>query len=163
MYCSNCGGKNPESKNFCSHCGSPLNNNLENNSNDSSFTPVKKKDLNGNHDFSSVLQPNIVIEKKSSTGKALKIVGIIFIVLVAVGVYIFLFVSSTSDKLVCKSNEGNITIMYNNKTLTGYTARGISYDLDGQQKIAETIGVDAYIDQFEIWFSQNTTGSCTRK
>ena len=50
--------------------------------------------------------------------------------------------------------------MYNDKTITGYTANGISYDLDGQKEIAEQIGIDSYITQFKQWFSTNTTGSC---
>ncbi len=75
---------------------------------------------------------------------------------------IIAFVSMTSKKLVCKSNEGNITIMYNDKKIKGYTASGFTYDLDGQQKYAEQVGIDAYLDEFSSWFSSNTTGSCTR-
>ena len=50
--------------------------------------------------------------------------------------------------------------MYNDKTITGYTANGISYDLANQQKYAEQVGVDAYMKKFSTWFSSNTTGSC---
>ena len=77
-------------------------------------------------------------------------------------VIIFSVISSTSSKLTCKSNEGNITIMYNDKTLTGYTANGISYDLDEQKKLAEQIGVDSYLEEFSTWFQNNTTGSCSK-
>ena len=65
-------------------------------------------------------------------------------------------------KMVCKSDEGNITIMYNDKTLTGYTANGISYDYDGQKEYADQVGVDAYLTEFATWFSNNTTGTCSR-
>ena len=75
---------------------------------------------------------------------------------------IFSITSSNSDKLVCKSKEGNITIMYNDKTLTGYTANGISYDYDGQKEYADQVGVDAYLTEFATWFSNNTTGTCSR-
>lgn len=82
-------------------------------------------------------------------------VAIVVIALVIIGITYF-----TSDKLVCKSDEGNITIMYNDKKIKGYTANGITYDLEGQQKIAEQIGVDEYLSQFKDWFSNNTTGTC---
>ena len=52
--------------------------------------------------------------------------------------------------------------MYNNKTITGYTASGLSYDFDEQKKLADEIGSEAYLNQFENWFKTNTTGSCTR-
>ncbi len=76
---------------------------------------------------------------------------------------IFGVTSLTSKKLVCKSSEGNITIMYNDKTIKGYTANGLSYDLDGQKKYAEQVGIDAYIKEFANWFKTNTTGSCEAK
>ena len=40
--------------------------------------------------------------------------------------------------------------------------KGISFDYDGQKKIAEQIGVDAYLTEFATWFGNNTTGTCTR-
>lgn len=84
------------------------------------------------------------------------VVGIV--VLVAI---ILVFVSVTSEKLVCESKEGNITIMYTDEKITGYTATGgITYDLDAQQKIAEQIGVEEYLNQFKTWFNINTTGTC---
>lgn len=92
--------------------------------------------------------------------KVLMIIGGIVVGIVVLGVVIFAVVSLTSKKLVCKSDEGNITLMYNKKTITGYTAKGISYDLDGQKEIAEKIGIDAYLEQFKTWFRTNTTGTC---
>ncbi len=94
--------------------------------------------------------------------KVLTVIGGLFLGVVILIVIIFLITSSTSEKLVCKSNEGNITIMYNDKTITGYTANGITYDMDAQKKIAEEIGTESYISQFEVWFKTNTTGSCTK-
>ena len=78
-------------------------------------------------------------------------------------VVIFLIISATSKKLVCKSNKGDITIMYNDKTIIGYTENGLSYDLEGQKKYAEGIGIDAYIDEFSALFSNYTTGSCSKE
>ena len=94
--------------------------------------------------------------------KTLMIIGGVVVGLVLIGVIATVVVSTTSKKLVCKSDEGNIKIMYNDKTITGYTASGVSYDLDGQKKYAEQIGIEAYLDEFSTWFSTNTTGTCTR-
>lgn len=95
--------------------------------------------------------------------KFLMIIGGIFLFLVILFIILFLIISATSKKLVCKSNEGNITIMYNDKTISGYTANGLSYDLDGQKKYAEEIGIDAYIEEFSTMFSNKTAGSCSKE
>lgn len=92
--------------------------------------------------------------------KAAMIIGGIIAFFVILGIIIFIVVSATSKKLVCKSAEGNITIMYNEKTITGYTAKNITYDFDTQKKYAEQMGIDAYLNQFKSWFSTNTTGTC---
>ena len=95
--------------------------------------------------------------------KFLMIIGGIFLFLVVAFIALFLIISAKSKKLVCKSNEGNITIMYNDKTISGYTANGLSYDLDGQKKYAEEIGIDAYIEEFSTMFSNKTAGSCSKE
>lgn len=94
--------------------------------------------------------------------KVLMIIGGIFIFVIVLVVVLIAITSLNSKKLVCKSKEGNITIMYNEKTITGYTASGLSYDLDGQQAYAERIGVEQYLTEFSNWFSSNTSGSCIR-
>lgn len=94
--------------------------------------------------------------------KALIIIGSFAVGIVILGIVIFSVISITSKKMVCKSSEGNITIMYNDKTLTGYTANGISYDYDGQKEYAVQVGIDAYLTEFANWFSNNTTGTCSR-
>ena len=95
--------------------------------------------------------------------KFLMIIGGIFLFLVVAFIALFLIISATSKKLVCKSNEGNITITYNDKAISGYTANGLSYDLDGQKKYAEEIGIDAYIEEFSTMFSNKTAGSCSKE
>lgn len=92
--------------------------------------------------------------------KVIIIIVAVILGFILLGVGIFFAVSATSNKLVCESDEGNITIMYTKKQITGYTAKGISYDLDGQKEYAEQVGIDAYIDEFSEWFSNNTTGTC---
>ncbi len=95
--------------------------------------------------------------------KVLAIIGGVVVGIVVLIIAIFSLVSAKSNKLICKSNEGNITIMYNDSTINGYTASNISYDLDGQKKIAKQIGIESYISQFKTWFETNTTGTCTVK
>ncbi len=94
--------------------------------------------------------------------KTLMIIGGIVVGLVVLGLVIFFAVSATSKKMKCKSKEGNITLMYNKKKITGYTAKNITYDLDGQNEIVKEIGIDDYLDQFATWFENNTSGTCDR-
>jgi len=96
--------------------------------------------------------------------KVLTVVGGLVVGAVVIGVAVVVITYFTSKKLVCEANEGNITIMYNDTTIKGYKAKGMSYNLDEQKKYAEQIGVEAYLTEFETWFNNNTTnGSCTRK
>ena len=81
-----------------------------------------------------------------------------------VALVVFLVITYfSSDKLVCKSNEGDITIMYKNGKISGYTAINIDYNLSEQQQVAEDIGIDEYLKQFDLWFRSNTTGTCEDK
>ena len=95
--------------------------------------------------------------------KVLMIIGGIVVGFIVLLVVVFLITSATSNKLVCESQEGKITIMYNEKTLTGYTASNVSYDFDEQKKYAEEIGVETYIEEFSKLFSSKSTGSCKIK
>lgn len=95
--------------------------------------------------------------------KVLMIIGGIVVGIVILFIVIFAITSMTSKKLVCKSKEGNITIMYNNNSITGYTAKGITYDMEGQKNYAKKVGINAYIKEFSTWFSTNTTGKCTKE
>ena len=73
----------------------------------------------------------------------------------------FISYKPSSDKIVCTSDKGNITIMYNEEGITGYKANGMSYDLDAQKEHAKEIGMDAYITEFDNWFKSNASGYCT--
>ena len=106
-------------------------------------------------------QINPMPKKTNKTKKVLSIIGGIVAALITAFIVIFIVASINSEKLVCKSNEGNITIMYNKNGLIGYTAKGIIYDYDTQKQIAKQIGVKEYITEFNEWFVSNTTGSCT--
>lgn len=104
----------------------------------------------------------IIIGEGEVMKKTLIIIVCLVIGIFVLGIIIFSVIFATSKKLVCKSNEGNITIMYTDKTITGYTAKGMTYDLDTQKSYAKQIGIEAYLEEFSTWFSTNTTGSCTR-
>ena len=68
-----------------------------------------------------------------------------------------------NKKISCKSDEGSIKLTYNEKTIVAYSAVGYEFDFDGQKTYAEKVGIDSYIDEFEQWFTNNTTnGKCTR-
>lgn len=95
--------------------------------------------------------------------KILMIVGGVVVSIFALVAIIFTVVSLTSSKLVCESPEGNITLMYNSETITGYTAVGVSYELDEQKMYAKQVGIEAYLEEFSLWFSNNTSGQCVYK
>lgn len=95
--------------------------------------------------------------------KILMIIGGLVVGSVILTILIFMVISSTTKKMICKSNEGNITLRYNDKTLVGYISQGIDYDLDGQKKYANQIGIENYLNEFAVWFSNNTTGTCAKQ
>ncbi len=95
--------------------------------------------------------------------KTLMIIGGVVLGLVIIGGAIFLYLTTTSKKLVCKSKEGNITILYNKK-ITGYTTTGnISFDIDNQNAYVEKNGIEAYLTQYSASYANNTTGTCVKK
>lgn len=95
--------------------------------------------------------------------KVLLIIGGVVLGFVTLGFAIFGIAYFTSQKLQCESSVGKITIMYNDKEITGYTASGMSFNLDEQKGYSKQIGVKAYLDEFETWFKSNTNGTCTKK
>ena len=105
-------------------------------------------------------------DKKAGKKSVLPIVlGIIggFVGLIIIGIVVLLVIFSKQDKMICKSNEGSITIMYNKNGLTGYQTTDMTYKFEEQKEYAKQIGVDAYLREFNTWFINNTTGSCTIK
>ncbi len=93
--------------------------------------------------------------------KALMIIGGIVVGLIILGGIVFFTIYVKSDKIICSSSVGNITILYNEEELTGYTTSGdLSFDFDTQNAYAETIGTKDYIQEFKVWFDENTDGTC---
>ena len=110
-----------------------------------------------------VLNNNIQPKKKNPIIKIIVIIAGVMIGFIVLAIAIVFITSANSNKLICKSKEGNITIMYNDNELTGYTVTGMSYDFDEQKEYAKQVGIDAYLDEFSTWFSTNTTGTCEKK
>lgn len=190
MYCKNCGKTLNQGEMFCANCGTKVENennivggnslnqniqnptisnvnNLDNNINQNqqvfnqSFADNQASMGNLYQQAQYTQQQQSAKPKKNKLIKILAIIGGVVVGFIVLFVVIFSITSSSSEKLVCKSDEGNITIMYNEKGITGYTAVGMSYDLDAQKEVVKEIGMDAYITKFDDWFKSNTSGYCT--
>lgn len=168
MYCNKCGKEISPGVKFCQGCGNPVG---ENNSPTTenvvsapvNSTVVEAKPVNGDGVVNNTPAP----KKKSVLPIILIILGVflLFIIgIVVLSIFVFKGITSTSNRLVCESNEGNITIYYTEKTITGYTANGgITYDFDTQKKLADQRGGEAYADEFTKWFENNTSGTCKKE
>lgn len=75
---------------------------------------------------------------------------------------IFAISLSSTQKLVCESSGASITILYNGNDISGYSAYGMSYDLEGQRDYASQVGLEAYLFEFQEWFKSSTDGVCER-
>ena len=91
---------------------------------------------------------------------SVKVIGGAFLVCLVLAIVIHLVMSSNAKQLVCTSDEGDITIIYNKKGITGYNVDNMEFDLEEQREYALEIGIDAYLDEFSEWFSSNTSGTC---
>ncbi len=95
--------------------------------------------------------------------KFLTFIGGLVVIIVILVIAIFGITSLTSKQLVCTSDKVNITIMYSDKKINGYKAKGISFDMGTAQNTVEEIGMDEYIKEFNKWFEENTDGTCEEK
>lgn len=142
----------------------PENNNFESNINPEQPTaPVQPQPMPAQP--TAPVQPQSMPAQPVSKKKSHKVLITVLAIIggiVVFAVAIIFIVSAVSRKMVCTSPEGDITLMYNSKKIVGYTAKNITYDLEGQQKIAEKIGVEEYLKEFDDWFGANTSGSCKR-
>ncbi len=72
--------------------------------------------------------------------------------------------SESSDRLECKSSNGNIMILYDEKGVIGYsTIESLSYDLYDEQEIASKMSASNYINQYKINFENSYDGTCIIK
>lgn len=102
---------------------------------------------------------NVETTTASKANVVVPIVGAILLGLFILGIALY-FLLGSSKKMECKSSEGNIMIMYNDKTLTGYKVYNMTYEFEEQREYAEKIGVDSYLKEFNEWFLNNTSGKC---
>ena len=156
MFCVNCGNKLNSGDNNCSNCGTPVvsnENNVVDNMNNAQYQQPQQMNYNAPIQHGS-----------KETGGILKKILIGFVIFIAIFVFIIIFVSLTSKKLVCESSQGNITLMYKDDRLTGYTVKNATFDLDKGNEMVKQIGLDEYLKEFESWFKVNTTdGKCVYK
>lgn len=167
MYCNKCGRVLEDGTIFCANCGTKIENDLNiNGENKLNQTNLNIQASNQNYEnFNTLNSVNNVLEQrkknKKSIFKIFLLIAVIIVVVIILFLGIFYLISANSNKLVCKSGYGDITIMYNESEITGYVSSGISYDLDGQKEYARRVGIPAYIEEFENWFFLNTSGYCT--
>jgi len=147
MQCKNCGTTLLDTDKFCKNCGTPLQKvNSENVNTDSQHNQNNK----GKKSIVPIIIGVIV-------GGVVGLI-ILFIILLFI---VSIIMSGSSKQLVCKSKEGSITITYDKNGITGYKTSNMTFDYDYQKEYAEKIGIDAYLEEFDTWFSTNTTGECT--
>ena len=143
MNCKKCGVILEEGVKFCGECGEPVNGEITNTNIEETNYVEKPKKKKGFLHFI----------KKIFIGMGTFILVIVLLVVRA---------CSASKKMVCTSDNGNITLMYNDSSLIGYTSNGISFDLTSQQELAYEVGIDLYLESFNEWFTTNTSGTCTK-
>ena len=170
MFCEKCGAKLKEGQKFCDNCGNKIGDKK------TSKKEVVEKQENVNETVQTTQNvntqiPNVNVgvtqnppKKDNKVVVIILIVGAVIVAFIALLIAVVVFAFKSSEKLVCESSKGNITLLYDKDSLNGYTVTGsITYDLEGQQDIAERIGIDSYLSQFNTWFENNTDGTCVRK
>lgn len=163
MYCINCGEQVPDGNKFCNNCGKEviaIDNNQPQMISQSQMTqPQVQVEANQVNQT----PPSVKPKKKKMSPLVIVliviggIVGLFILFLVAV----YFLVVKNSSQIVCTCNGGDITLIYNDETIIGYTANGFTYDLDEQRGFVEQLGIEEYLRQFEEWFSSSTGGTCT--
>ncbi len=184
MYCRNCGSLLGEGQKFCPACGTQQIEETNTNSvtqqaqsvqqEQPAQQPVQTTQPVANNTAPVVNNPipnnmnnTQPPKKKSSIAIILIVVLCVIIGLIVLGVIgvfgVIGIISDSSNKFVCTSDIGNITLMYNDKEILGYTASGISYDLDQQKDYSKQVGVEKYLEEFNDWFEKNTSGTCVKE
>ena len=126
--------------------------------------------VNMNTNVTSDVQTNMPINNNANTvpvnqtkksNKKLLLIGLVIFIVAIFG--IIMFVSSNSNKLICKSSKGKLTIMYDEERVTGYTTAGFEFDMDYSNDLIEEIGLDEFLTSFEEMFEQKYDGTCEIK
>ena len=122
----------------------------------------KRPDLMRNNSTDLYQTTPRVYAVKKEKNNIWAIIIISLIVLLPTIYFVYTYMDTATKKMECVSNIGSITITYNKKTITGYKADKLTYDLYEQRTYADEVGIKAYLDEFETWFKNNTQGSCKR-
>ena len=106
-------------------------------------------------------------QEKKKMNKKLKIALCIIIPLVIIIIVVailFTVVFNNNDKLSCEANyrgsNVSITLYFNDKQLVGYNAINMEYNYEEQQKYAQEIGIQNYLQEFNQNFEDDYEGSC---
>ncbi len=128
------------------------------------------------NDNQSIASINYVYQQKKKSNSNKIVIVLVIIGIVVIGFIALLFIipfllrvfflvsnstSKDSKELVCESNEGSLTIKYDDSTINGYISTGIDYNLESERERAKEIGIDNYIKEYTKWFSTNNSGTCS--
>lgn len=104
--------------------------------------------------------------KKSNTKKIIAIViCFLFIFVIGfIGIILFTFsvVDKNSDKLICTSSKGSITIYFNGDKIQGVASSNIPYERNIEDSKSRNMGQKEYMNAYSTWFTEYTTdGTCS--
>lgn len=134
------------------------NNTLNNDTYDN--RPKPPVDLMGNNS-TSYYRPQVYAVTKPKSNMFV-VISLTTGLLLILGYIVFMLYNTASRKMECTSSIGNITIIYNKKSVTGYKSTTIPYNIYEQREKADSMGIDAYLDEYQKWFTENVGGSCQR-
>lgn len=96
--------------------------------------------------------------------------NIIIIALIIIGITIsvlgvsFLFTNKPKqqyDKMICRSDYGNITVVYENNKIIEYQTEDLKDDDILPKEYVEKVGIDEFLKSFSDWFYLKKKGTCT--
>ncbi|MBR1385790.1 MAG: hypothetical protein IJ568_03050 [Bacilli bacterium] len=90
----------------------------------------------------------------------IRIVFLLTILAALTFIIYLIFISINSEKLVCKSSNGSITIMYDDETITGYTVKNINFNEEEAKEYIKKVGIKKYLEEFKLTFEYYYNGTC---
>ena len=90
----------------------------------------------------------------------MSVILILTIVAALVFIVYLVFISVNSEKLVCKSSNGSITIMYDDEKIIGYTVKNINFDEEEAKEYIKKVGIKKYLEEFKLTFEYYYNGTC---
>lgn len=103
------------------------------------------------------------VEKKKNNASILII--IVVCSLVTLFGFIFIILNDKSNKLICKSERGNITIIYDDEIITNYKSVVVNnsqfvMNYDYSVKLIRKYGLAEFLDALKKLFEEDSNGSC---